>query len=259
MFSYLIVILLLFSACSKDIGFSVITVDRCFEYYQDVYSFQDKEIQELEKYIEAIKEHIRAEREALSYKKQALEALKGFKNKDTEKFNLYYAQFNQYVGKAKSAIEEMNRYWNRALSAYQNAVRAHEDYLKANEVVTTEKCSGALKKKNYPEEAVQALNNIEEFNSEVKSAREKADEAGGDGAKATEKEQQALKNYTKAFQSRNWEKAISSYANYIQAFKEDHIPADKKLLSANEDLVAAKEGKQKSLKDFLDIIEGHRQ
>ena len=258
MFNYLIIIFLFFSACNKDLDFSAITVDRCFQYFQDVYSFQDKEIQELEKYIEAIEEHIRAEKEALSYKKDALESLKSLKSEGEEKFNLYYTQFNQHMEKAKKAINDMNQYWNRALSAYQDAARAHEDYVKSNEVVTVEKCSGALKKKSYPEEAVQALDTIEEFNNEVKYAREEASEAGDEGTKATEKEYKALTNYRIAFQTGNMENAILAFTDYIEAFEGGHIPADKKLLSSNEDLIDAKKEKQTHLKEFLDIIEGHR-
>ena len=249
MFSYLIIIFLFFSACTKDVDFSVITVDRCFKYFQNVYSFQDKEIQELEKYIEAIEEHLRAETEALSYKKDALKALKDGDNE----------LFTQYMEKGKKAIKDMNRYWNRVLRVYQDAARAHEDYVKANEVVTTEKCLGALKKKDYPDEAIQALNIIEQFNNKVNLAREKADEAGHDGTEAVKREYQGLANYTAAVQAKDREKAIQAYSDYVEAFEEAHVPADKKLLSANEDLIAAKKEKQKYLKEFLDIMEEHRQ
>ena len=245
---YLVFVFLFFSACTRDVDFSLVTVDRCFKYFQNVYSFQDKEIQELEKYIAAIKEHIRAEEEALSYKKDALKALK---DGDDE-------QFRQDVEKGKEAIKDMNLYWNRVLLTYQDAARAHEDYVKANEVVTTEKCLGALKKKDYPEEAVQALNAIEELNNKVNIAREKAKEAGDEGTEATQKEMQGLTDYTQATQANNRAKAIQAYSNYVGAFEEAHVPADKKLLSANEDLIAAKKEKQKYLKEFLDIMEEHR-
>lgn len=249
MFNYLIFIFLFFSACTKGVDFSLITVDRCFKYFQDVHSFQDKEIQELERYIEAIKKHIRAEEEALSYKKDALTALKDGDNE----------QFSQYVEKGKEAIKNMNRYWDRVLRAYQDAARAHEDYVKANEIVTTEKCLGALKKKDYPDKAVQVLNTIEELNNEVNLAREKANEASDEGTEATKGESQGLINYTKAVQAKDRERAIQAYGNYIEAFEEAHVPADKKLLSANEDLITAKRKKQNFLKEFLDIIEEHRQ
>ena len=248
MFHYLIIIILFFSACS-DVGFSLVTVDRCFKYFQDVYSFQNKEIQELEKYIAAIKEHIRAEEEALSHKKDALKALK---DGDDE-------QFRQDVEKGKEAIKDMNLYWNRVLLTYQDAARAHEDYVKANEVVTAEKCLGALKKKDYPEEAIQALNSIEEFNDKVDIARKKAEEAGDEGTEATHGEEKGLTDYTQAVQASDRAKAIQAYSNYVGAFEEAHVPADKKLLSANEDLIAAKKEKQKYLKEFLDIMEEHRQ
>ena len=247
MFHYLIIITLLFPAC-KGADFSLITVDRCFKYFQDVHFFQDKEIQELEKYIEAIKEHIQAEEEALSYKKDALEALKGGDNE----------QFSQNVEKGKEAIKAMNLYWDRVLHVYQDATYAHENYVKANEIVTTEKCLGALKKKDYPDEAIQALDTIEKFNNKVNLAREKAEEAGDEGTEATQREEQGLANYTQAVRANNREKAIQSYSNYVEAFEEAHVPADKKLLSANKDLIAAKKEKQKYLKEFLDIIEEHR-
>lgn len=246
---YLIIIFLFFSACTRDVDFSLVTVDRCFKYFEDVYSFQDKEIQELEKYIAAIKEHIRAEEEALSYKQDALKALK---NGDDE-------QFSQNVERGKEAIKDMNLYWDRVLRSYQDAVRAHRDYLKANEVVTTEKCLGALKKKDYPDEAIQALNAIEELNSKVNLAREKAEEAGHEGTEATQREEQGRTNYAKAVQAKDREGAIQAYSNYVEAFEEAHVPADKKLLSANKDLIAAKKEKQKYLKEFLDIMEEHRQ
>lgn len=249
MLHYLAFIFLFFSACTRDVDFSHVTVDRCFKYFQDVHSFQGKEIQELEKYIEAIKEHIRAEEEALSYKKEALEALKDGDN----------VQFSQNVEKSKEAIKDMNLYWDRVLRVYQDATRAHEEYIKANEVVTTEKCLGVLKKKDYPEEALQALNTIEELNSEVNLAREKAEEAGDEGTEATQKEMQGLTDYTQAVQASDREKAIQAYSSYVEAFEEAHVPADKKLLSANEDLIAAKKEKQKYLKEFLDIMEEHKQ
>ena len=164
--------------------------------FRDVYSFQGKEIQELEKYVKAIKRHIQAEEEALSYKKDALKALKDGDNE----------QFSQDVEEGKKAIKDMNLYWNRVLRVYQDAARAHENYVKANEVVTTEKCLGALKKKDYPDEAIQALNTIEEFNNKVNLAREKAEEAGNDGTEASQKEVQGLTDYAQAVQVNNRKK-----------------------------------------------------